>query len=98
MLDQTSARVSGFVWPYLLENLMLRKITQSPYLNLLSGLVLLFTSAYETIIKFGEGHIGVHHGVLIFSVIQLVKVFPEIMHGLTEVQEADDRFKEKISS
>lgn len=77
---------------------MLEKITKSPFLNLFSGLVLLSTSAYETIMTLGEGHIGVHHGVLVFSIIHIVKVFPELMHGLTEVQEADDLMKEKIST
>ncbi len=77
---------------------MLRQITQSPYLNLFSGLILLITSAYETIITLDEGHIGVRHGILIFSIIQIVKVFPEIMHGLTQIQEADEVLKDKKSS
>ena len=67
----------------------LRHITQSPYLNLFSGLILLVTSGYETLTTFGEGSIGAHHGILIFSFIQLFKVLPEIMHGLKELEEAD---------
>ncbi len=67
---------------------MLKKITQSPFLNLLSGLVLLLTSAYEIVVTADEAAIGVSHGILVFSIIQMIKVFPDIMHGLTEIEEA----------
>lgn len=68
---------------------MLRQITQSPYLNLLSGLILLLTSAYEIVVTADVADIGVSHGILLFSVIQVFKVFPDIMHGLSEIEEAD---------
>ncbi|MGD2117904.1 MAG: hypothetical protein PVG66_06080 [Chromatiales bacterium] len=80
------------------ENKMLKQITQSPYLNLFSGLILLTTSAYETIVTLDEVHFGVSHGILIFSIIQIIKVMPEIMHGLTEIQEADDLAEERRTS
>ncbi|NQY64785.1 MAG: hypothetical protein HRT38_13830 [Alteromonadaceae bacterium] len=67
---------------------MLKKIVQSPYLNLLSGLVLLITSGSETWNLFDELVIGAHHGILIFSIIQIVKTIPEILQGLKEVDES----------
>ncbi len=73
---------------------MLKKITESPFLNLLSGLVLLLTSAYEVALTADEAFIGVSHGVFIFSIIQLIKVIPEIMHGLTEIEEAGESVKQ----
>ena len=76
---------------------MLRKITQSPYLNLLSGLILLATSAYEIFQSIDEAALGVRHGILVFSMIQIVKAIPEIMHGLSEVQEAEDYTNKKAS-
>jgi hypothetical protein len=69
---------------------MLKKITDSPLLNLLSGLILLLTSAYEIVITANESLIGVSHGILAFSIIQVIKVIPEIMHGLKEIEEADE--------
>jgi len=83
---------------------MLKKITQSPLLNLFSGLVLLLTSSYEVVVTADEAFIGVSHGVLIFSIVQLLKVVPvlifsivqllkvvpEIMHGLSEIEEAHE--------
>ncbi|NCB38933.1 MAG: hypothetical protein EOM80_09195 [Erysipelotrichia bacterium] len=72
---------------------MLKKITQSPYLHLISGIVLFFTAGYETITTFKEASIGSHHGVLFFSVVQIVKVIPELMHGFTEFKEAKELTK-----
>ena len=74
---------------------MLRQITQSPYLNFFSGLILLITSGYEIIMTIDKTHIGVSHGILIFSIIQILKVLPEIMHGLSEIEEADALKQEK---
>lgn len=69
---------------------MLKKITNSPYLNLLSGSILLVTSVYEISITASEALFGVSHGILVFSIIQMIKVIPEIMRGLTEIEEADE--------
>lgn len=52
---------------------MLNAIINSPYLNLFSALVLLTTSLYETITKLDELTLGVHHGVLVFSIISVGK-------------------------
>lgn len=77
---------------------MLRKITQSPYLNLLSGLILLISSGYEIVVTVDEAAFGIRHGILLFSLIQIIKSIPEVMHGLTEVQEANDCMAEKGNS
>lgn len=67
---------------------MLKQIVRSPYLNLLSGLILLATSGYEIFITANAAVVGVSHGILMFSVIHIIKVIPDIMHGLTEIEEA----------
>ena len=69
---------------------MLKQIVQSPYLNLLSGLILLATAAYEIVVTADEAVLGVSHGILVFSLVQVIKVLPDIMHGLSEIKEADD--------
>jgi len=68
---------------------MLKRITQCPCLNLFSGLILLITSGYETWENLSEFHLAVHHGILVFSVIQIIKTFPEFMHGCKEVEESE---------
>jgi len=74
---------------------MLKAIIDSVYLNLISGLVLLVTSGYETWNTFGEGTIGAHHGVLIFSIIHILKTLPEMVEGFKDVNEAEGLEKEK---
>jgi hypothetical protein len=73
---------------------MLKKITESPYLNLLSGIILLVTSSYEVWESFGESageaSVGAHHGIFIFALMQILKVIPEMLHGLKEVEEAKE--------
>lgn len=77
---------------------MLKRIAQSPYLNFLSGMILLLTAAYETWWSFGEVQIGVHHGVLVFSLIHLVRTFPDVMEALQEINEAGEAVKGKSVS
>ncbi|MFT5661381.1 MAG: hypothetical protein ACI9TV_002027 [Sulfurimonas sp.] len=76
---------------------MLKRITENPYLNLISGLILLFTSAFETWKSLEEG-LGLHHGILLFSLIHIVKAIPEAMHGFKELDEANNEIKAKINS
>jgi hypothetical protein len=74
---------------------MLKKIAESPYLNLLSGIILLLTSAYEIVVTTDEALIGVRHGILLFSISQMIKAIPDIMHGLSEIEEADEILEQK---
>jgi hypothetical protein len=74
---------------------MLREITQSAYLNLLSGVILLGTSGYETFITLEEFSIGSHHGILLFSIIHILKTIPEITHGLKSLNEGQEELISK---
>lgn len=67
---------------------MLEKITRSPQLNLLSGLALFVSSGYETWHTIDHFSLAAHHGVLIFSIIQILKALPEIKEGTKELSEA----------
>ncbi len=79
---------------------MLKKITQSEYLNLISGIILLITSGYEIFESFAEPSIGAHHGILIFGIIQILRAIPEIVHGLKELEDAKEakKLKQKINN
>lgn len=67
---------------------MLKEIVQSPYLNLVSGLILLISASYETWLNIDEIAFGLHHGMLIFSLAHIARTIPEVMHGLKELNEA----------
>ena len=71
------------------------KFLRSPYLDLLSGFILMITAGYETWERLGEYSIGVHHGVLIFSIIQIAKSIPEIRDGLKDIDEAEESLHKK---
>jgi hypothetical protein len=77
---------------------MLKKIITNPYLNLTSGIILLLTAGFETWKTFGEGSIGAHHGILVFSLIHIAQTLPEIMHGFKELDEANEEIKDKVSN
>ncbi|WP_300674664.1 hypothetical protein [Desulfoluna sp.] len=77
---------------------MLKKITTSPYLNFISGFFLLFTACYETWERIGDFSIGVHHGILVFSIVHIIKTIPEVLHGFKEIDEANNEMNEKIST
>jgi hypothetical protein len=61
---------------------MLKKIVQSAYLNLLSGLILLITAGYQVWESFEEASVGAHHGILFYSLVHIAKTIPEFMSGL----------------
>ena len=64
---------------------MLNNFVKNSFVSLLSGLILLLTSGYEVWSTIGEFTVGAHHGIFIFSIVQILKVFPEIFQGTKEL-------------
>lgn len=67
---------------------MLKKIAASPYLNFLSGIILLLTAGYEVWHTIETANLGSHHGILIFGLVQIIKSIPEIFRGVDEVEKS----------
>lgn len=65
----------------------IHRIAKNPYLNLFAGLALLGTSGWEVIQTLEEAGVGAHHGVVVFALVQLLKVFPEAVEGVRGVHE-----------
>lgn len=64
----------------------LKKIVDHPWLNLVSGLILLFTAGSEILQSIGEDvDVGAHHGIAFFGLVQLLQFLPHIMHGTEQV-------------
>jgi hypothetical protein len=63
---------------------MLNNFIQNPFVNLLSCFVLLLTSGYEVWSTIEEFSVGAHHGLFFFSLVQILKVFPEIFQAAKE--------------
>lgn len=64
----------------------LRRFAENPRVNFLSGLVLLITAGnevYDSLV--GDFHLGAHHGVALFGLLQMLKYLPEVVHGAEQV-------------
>jgi len=64
---------------------MLGSFVKSPFVNIISGFILLFTSSYETWASISDFSVGAHHGILVFSVLHIVRTIPEVIHGLKDI-------------
>jgi hypothetical protein len=60
---------------------VLKTITQNPYLNLITGVMLLVTAGYEAWLTVEEAALGAHHGLILFSFLHILKYLPDCMHG-----------------
>ena len=63
----------------------LKRVTCKPYLNIIISVILLGTGISETIddLKSLESFtLGVHHGVVVFASMHILKIFPDIFEGL----------------
>jgi hypothetical protein len=70
---------------------LLGSFAENVYVSLITGLILLISSAIEVINTLDAGVIGAHHGVLIFSIYHILKTLPELQHGAVEVSKIGDR-------
>jgi len=73
----------------------LKRLVASHYLNLFVAMVLFYSGLSEAWHDFqaiGEFRFGMHHGIVLYSLLQMVKVLPELFEGmehLTEVSETE---------
>ncbi len=68
----------------------LKRIVENPYLNLIVGLLFLYSGVSEMLHELEEleeHKIGVHHGVIVFAVLQIFKTLSELFEGLEYVDE-----------
>ncbi len=63
------------------------RLISSPWLTLVGGLALLVTSLWETIESLSDASVGAHHGVLLFSIVQVLKVLPDLLDGIRDAHE-----------
>ena len=63
---------------------MIKKVLDNPYANLLVGIILFSSSFMEVWESFHEDTVklGTHHGVMLFGMVQILKVLPDIMDSL----------------
>ncbi|MBT8421457.1 MAG: hypothetical protein KJO08_11445 [Gammaproteobacteria bacterium] len=67
----------------------LKRITESPYLNIVIGLLMFYSGASEAwneLHELEEVTVGAHHGVILFSLLHILKTIPDIFEGLEHIQ------------
>ena len=62
-------------------------LATSPWLNVFAGLTLLVTSAWETWETIESGKVAAHHGVFVYALVQLIRVFPDLLEGVKSLHE-----------
>lgn len=70
----------------------LKHIVENPYLNIVVGAVLLYSGLVETLDEFREieeFNLGAHHGIVLFAVVHILKILPDVFEGLEYLNNAN---------
>jgi len=72
---------------------MIKKITENPYLNMGVGIIFLWSGISETLSELQELEefkMGAHHGVIIYSIMHILKTLPDIFEGMEYLSKDDE--------
>ena len=68
----------------------LRRIVENPFLNLVVGIILLISGLSEVWDTMWDDivnlNLKVHHGIIIFAILQVIKSIPDFFESLEHVQ------------
>ena len=77
----------------------LKAFVKHPATQLVTGLILLVSGGTEVVLDFISAEhsfrLGVHHGVAIFGLIQMLGSLPELLEGIDRSVEAIDKRREE---
>jgi hypothetical protein len=72
----------------------LHRVAHHPILNLLAGFILLLTGVLEALAMAVEGMfdcpISMHHGVMVFGFLHMIKSLPDVLKGVKFVDEGEE--------
>jgi hypothetical protein len=72
----------------------LKRIVENPYLNLAIGLFLLYSGISETVYELknvNNFRIGVHHGVILFAILHILKILPHLTEGMEHIEKIGEK-------
>lgn len=79
----------------------LKAVVQHPATQLVTGLILLVSGGMEVVLDFYDAEhqfrLGVHHGVALFGLIQMLGSLPDLVEGLNQSIEVMDERGERAS-
>jgi hypothetical protein len=73
---------------------MVKSLLTSPYLDFVSGVILLLSGVAESWQDYqevGSLQFGIHHGVILFSLAQILKSLPDIFEGFEYISHVRER-------
>ena len=77
----------------------LKAVVKHPVTQLATGLILLISGGWEVVLDFMSAEhsfqLGVHHGVAVFGLIQVLGSLPELLEGLDRSVEAIEKRREE---
>src|SRR4029453_15216930 len=77
----------------------LKAFAKHPATQLITGLILLISGGYEIVLDFMNAEhslrLGVHHGVAVFGLIQVLGSLPELVEGLDRSFKAMEKGEEE---
>ena len=76
----------------------LKRIVENPYLNIIVGLLFLYSGISETVNEWTgleDFKIGAHHGVILFATLHILKTFPDFFEGLEYIEKVGEENKRK---
>ena len=77
----------------------LKAFVKHPATQLITGLILLISGGYEVVLDFMTAEhslrLGVHHGVAVFGLIQVLGSLPELVEGLDRSFRAIEKREEE---
>ncbi len=72
---------------------LIKAIAMSPYLNLITGVILFASGLLESLQDYQdleEFHFGIHHGITLFSLVQILKTIPEFFESFKYISHAEE--------
>ena len=63
----------------------LKRIVKSPYMDIVVGLVFLYSGVSETLEELRELDsvtLGAHHGAIVFAALYIVRAIPDVVKGV----------------
>lgn len=76
----------------------LLRFGRSPYLGLVTGIVLLVAAASEIVDTLDEPRLGAHHGVFVFALGQLLRSLAELQDAARGIADAHDTLDERAGA
>ena len=70
----------------------LKHFTQNPYLNIIIGILILYTGISEAVnqlIELEHFTIGAHHGVILIAILHILKTIPDLFSGIEYIEKAE---------